>query len=54
VVLDGRLGFDDGLSLQSPSGTLSFDGRFIGDRLVGTVAIAGVLPVADVVFLRTR
>ena len=54
VVLDGRLGFDDGLSLQSPSGTLSFDGRFIGDRLVGTVAIAGVVPVADVVFLRTR
>jgi len=54
VDLSGRLGFDDRLELDSPSGALTFDGRFVGDRLVGTVAIAGVLPVADVTFTRTR
>ena len=54
VELHGRLGFDDSLSLDSPAGTLSFTGQFVGDRLVGTVAIAGVVPVADVVFVRAR
>jgi len=54
VQMSGNLGFDDSLQLDSPSGALSFDGRFVGDRLVGTVAIAGVLPVADVTFQRTR
>lgn len=54
VQLTGHLGFDDSLGLDSPSGALSFDGRFVGDRLVGTVAIAGVVPVADVTFVRTR
>lgn len=54
VQLDGRIGYDDGLSLDSPSGALSFDGHFSGERLVGTVAIAGVVPVGDVVFTRTR
>ncbi|HZW29024.1 MAG TPA: hypothetical protein VFF08_11245 [Trueperaceae bacterium] len=54
VQMSGNLGFDDSLQLDSPSGALSFDGRFVGDRLVGTVAIAGVLPVADVTFTRTR
>ncbi len=54
VQLSGSLGFDDGLQLDSSSGALSFDGRFVGDSLVGTVAIAGVVPVADVTFTRTR
>jgi len=54
VELSGSLGFDDGLQLDSPSGALAFDGRFVGDSLVGTVAIAGVVPVADVDFSRTR
>ncbi len=52
--LSGRLGLDDGLSLESPNRVLAFDGRFVGDRLVGTVSIAGVAPVADVVFTRVR
>lgn len=54
VSLSGRLGLDDGLDLESPNRVLAFDGRFVGDRLVGTVSIAGVAPVADVVFTRVR
>jgi hypothetical protein len=52
--LTGRLGLDDHLGLESRSGGLTFDGRFVGDRLIGTVAIAGVVPVGDVVFVRIR
>ena len=52
--LTGRLGLDDHLDLDSASGALTFDGRFVGDRLIGTVAIAGVVPVGDVVFTRVR
>ena len=54
VELDGRLGLDDRLDLDSPSNLLSLEGRFVGDRLVGTVAIAGVVPVGDVTFTRIR
>lgn len=54
VELDGRIGLDDRLDLDSSSNLLSFEGRFVGDRLVGTVAIAGVVPVADVTFTRIR
>lgn len=54
VNLTGDLGFDDSLRLDSPSGALTFDGGFVGDRLVGTVAFAGIVPVGDVVFTRTR
>lgn len=54
VQLNGRLGLDDGLNLDSSSGVLTFDGRFIGDRLVGRVAIAGVVPVGDATFTRVR
>lgn len=54
VDLDGHIGFDDRLELSSGTSVLHFDGRFIGDRLVGTVSIAGLVPVADVVFARTR
>lgn len=54
VQLDGRLGLDDSLELDSQSGALTFDGRFVGDRLVGTVAIAGVVPVGNVTFTRSR
>ena len=54
VELTGRLGLDDHLDLESASGGLTFDGRFEGDRLIGTVAIAGVVPVGDVVFVRVR
>ena len=54
VEMHGHLGFDDSLTLDSSAGTLSFTGQFVGDRLVGTVAIAGVVPVADVVFARAR
>lgn len=54
IELSGRLGIDDHLNLESRSGLLTFDGRFVGDRLIGTVAIAGVAPVADVVFTRVR
>jgi hypothetical protein len=54
IALTGRLGFDDRLDLESPSGLLTFEGRFVGNRLVGTVAIAGVAPVADVAFVRVR
>jgi hypothetical protein len=54
VELTGRLGLDDHLGLESASGALTFDGGFVGDRLIGTVAIAGVVPVADVVFVRVR
>ena len=54
IALTGRLGFDDRLDLESRSGILTFDGRFVGNRLIGTVAIAGVAPVADVVFVRVR
>lgn len=54
VDLDGHIGFDDRLELSSGTNVLRFDGRFVGDRLVGTVSIAGLVPVADVVFTRTR
>ncbi|MFN2322309.1 MAG: hypothetical protein ABR510_05060 [Trueperaceae bacterium] len=54
VELTGRMGLDDHLGLESASGGLTFDGRFVGDRLIGTVAIAGVVPVGDVVFVRVR
>ena len=54
VELTGRLGIDDRLDLESPSGALEFEGRFVGDRLIGTVSIAGVVPVGDVVFTRIR
>lgn len=54
VDLSGRLGLDDHLDLRSNSNVLEFQGRFVGDRLVGTVSIAGLVPVADVVFTRTR
>ena len=54
VSLSGLLGFDDRLELDSSSGALTFTGRFVGDRLVGTVAIAGVVPVSDVTFTRAR
>ena len=54
VQLNGTLGFDDSLTLDSSSGALTFDGHFAGDRLVGTVAIAGLVPVGDVTFTRTR
>ena len=54
VELTGRLGLDDHLGLESASGGLTFDGSFVGDRLIGQVAIAGVVPVGDVVFTRVR
>jgi hypothetical protein len=54
LALSGRLGFDDRLDLESRSGLLTFEGRFVRNRLVGTVAIAGVAPVGDVEFTRVR
>jgi|SRR5690606_31755129 len=54
VNLHGRLGLDDHLNLQSGSNALTFEGNFVGDRLVGTVAIAGVVPVGNVTFTRVR
>jgi len=54
IAMTGRLGFDDRLDLESRSGLLTFEGRFIRNRLVGTVAIAGVAPVGDVEFVRVR
>lgn len=54
VEMQGRLGLDDHLELRSGSGGLTFTGNFLGDRLVGTVAIAGVVPVGDVTFTRLR
>lgn len=52
VDLQGRLGFDDHLSLQSSSNVLGFDGRFVGSQFRGTVSLAGVVPVSDVTFVR--
>lgn len=52
VDLQGRLGFDDHLSLQSSSNLLGFDGRFVGGQLRGTVSLAGLVPVSDVTFVR--
>ena len=52
--LSGRLGLDDSLYLSNSDGLLQFDGRFIGDRLVGTVSVGGLVPVGDVVFSRVR
>ena len=52
--MTGRIGIDDRLDLESRSGALTFEGRFVGDRLVGTVAIAGVVPAGDVAFVRVR
>lgn len=54
IALTGRLGFDDRLDLESRSGLLTFEGRFVRNRLIGTVAIAGVAPVGDVEFVRVR
>ena len=54
IALTGRLGFDDRLDLESRSGLLTFEGRFVRNRLIGTVAIAGVAPVTDVEFVRVR
>lgn len=54
VQLNGRIGLDDHLSLDSSSNVLAFDGSFVGDRLVGTVSIAGVVPVGQVTFTRIR
>ena len=54
IALTGRVGFDDRLDLESRSGLLTFEGRFVRNRLIGTVAIAGVAPVGDVEFVRVR
>ena len=54
IALSGRLGFDDRLDLESRSGLLTFEGRFVRNRLIGTVAIAGVAPVGNVEFTRVR
>ncbi len=54
IDLSGRLDFDGRLGLESRSGLLTFEGRFVRNRLIGTVAIAGVPPVADVEFVRVR
>lgn len=54
VDLTGRIGLDDHLELRSGSNVLAFDGSFAGERLVGTVSIAGVVPVGNVTFTRTR
>jgi hypothetical protein len=54
IAVSGRLGFDDRLDLESRSGLLTFEGRFVRNRLIGTVAIAGVAPVGDVAFTRVR
>lgn len=54
VHLQGRLGLDDSLHLADTGDLLNFDGRFMGDQLVGTVSIAGLIPVGDVVFTRSR
>ncbi len=52
--LSGRIGLDDSLYLSNADGLLQFDGRFMGERLVGTVSIGGLLPVGDVTFTRVR
>jgi hypothetical protein len=54
IALTGRLGFDDRIDLESRSGLLTFEGRFVRNRMIGTVAIAGVAPVGDVEFVRVR
>ncbi len=54
IALTGRVGFDDRLDLESRSGLLTFEGRFVRNRLIGTVALAGVAPVGDVEFVRVR
>ena len=54
IGLTGRIGFDDRLDLESRSGLLTFEGRFVRNRLLGTVAIAGVAPVGNVEFVRVR
>ena len=54
LALTGRLGFDGRLDLESRSALLTFDGRFVRNRLIGTVSIAGVAPVGDVAFTRVR
>lgn len=54
VEMQGRLGLDDHLDLQSSSNVLHFEGNFVGDRLVGTVSIGGLVPVSNVTFTRTR
>ncbi len=54
VDLQGRLGFDDHLDLQSNSGALAFEGNFVGNNLVGTVSIGGLVPVGNVTFVKSR
>lgn len=54
VTLQGRLALDDSLHLADNGGLFTFDGRFHGDYLTGTVAIAGLVPVGDVTFTRTN
>lgn len=54
VTMEGRLGLDDRLQLTGDRNLIHFDGWFAGDRLVGTVSIAGLVPVTDVVLSRTR
>lgn len=54
VELSGHLGLDGRLDLRSSSNVLAFEGDFVGDRLIGTVSIAGVVPVTDVTFRRSR
>ncbi len=54
VDLRGRLGFDDHLDLQSSSNALTFEGYFVGNKLVGTVSIGGLVPVTNVTFTKAR
>lgn len=54
VTLQGRLALDDSLHLADGGGLFTFDGRFHGDYLTGTVAIAGLVPVGNVTFTRTN
>lgn len=54
VTLQGRIGLNDSLQMSDNAGLFSFDGYFYGDRLIGTVSIAGLIPVTDVTFTRTR
>lgn len=54
VDLQGRIGFDDSVSLQGSQNVLRFEGGFVGDTLVGTVSIAGLVPVGNVAFTRVR
>lgn len=52
--MSGRLGLDDSLTLSNSDGLLQLDGRFVGDQLIGTVSVGGLVPVGDVRFTRVR